>query len=92
MPGVDTATDPTGSGGTAAPARSRTASPGRDVPGRPSILGVGVVVWLASELMFFAGLFGSHFFLGSTTDVWPPTDVELDANSAVAKQRRRHGG
>lgn len=83
MPGVDTATGPSGSGGAAAPTRSRTASPGRDVPGRPSILGVGVVVWLASELMFFAGLFGSHFFLGSTSDVWPPTDVELDVPRAL---------
>ena len=30
---------------------------------RPSILGVGVVVWLASELMFFAGLFAAYFTL-----------------------------
>ncbi len=82
MPGVDTATGPTG-GGPAAPHPGRMASPGRDVPGRPSILGVGVVVWLASELMFFAGLFGSHFFLGSTTDVWPPADVDLDVPRAL---------
>ena len=32
---------------------------------RPSILGVGVVVWLASELMFFAGLFAAYFTLRS---------------------------
>ncbi len=79
MSGVDSAAGPIATG--ASPA-ARTATPGRDVPGRPTILGVGVVVWLASELMFFAGLFGSHFFLGSTTDVWPPADVELDVPRA----------
>ena len=83
MPGVDIATGPTGPGG-AAPSTSRTASPGRDVPGRPSILGVGVVVWLASELMFFAGLFGAHFFIRSTTEVWPPPGAELDVPRALA--------
>ena len=30
---------------------------------RPSPLGVGVVVWLASELMFFSGLFAAYFTL-----------------------------
>ena len=83
MPEVDVAAGPQEAGGGSARATSRTATV-RDVPGRPSILGVGVVVWLASELMFFAGLFGSHFFLGSTTDVWPPTDVELDVPRALA--------
>jgi cytochrome c oxidase subunit 3 len=47
------------------------------VPGRPSILGVGVVVWLASELMFFAGLFGTYFTLRAGTDPWPPDGVHL---------------
>jgi cytochrome c oxidase subunit III len=43
----------------------------------PSTLGVGVVVWLASELMFFAGFFTAYFTLRSVNDVWPPADVEL---------------
>ena len=43
----------------------------------PSALSVGVVVWLASELMFFAGLFAGWFSLRSANDVWPPDDVEL---------------
>jgi cytochrome c oxidase subunit 3 len=43
----------------------------------PSSLAVGVVVWLASELMFFAGLFAAYFTLRSTNDVWPPEEVEL---------------
>jgi cytochrome c oxidase subunit 3 len=52
---------------------------------RPSILGVGVVVWLASELMFFAGLFAAYFTLRASSDEWPPVDAELaTARTAVA--------
>jgi len=43
----------------------------------PSALAVGVVVWLASELMFFAGLFAAYFYLRGSTNVWPPHGVEL---------------
>jgi cytochrome c oxidase subunit III len=51
----------------------------------PSPLGVGVVVWLASELMFFAGLFAAYFTLRSINDVWPPDGVELEtARTALA--------
>ncbi|MGH9210358.1 MAG: cytochrome c oxidase subunit 3 [Acidimicrobiales bacterium] len=51
----------------------------------PSTLNVGVVVWLASELMFFAGLFAAYFTLRSVNDAWPPDDVELEtARTAVA--------
>jgi cytochrome c oxidase subunit 3 len=51
----------------------------------PSPLGVGVVVWLASELMFFSGLFAAYFTLRGVNDVWPPDDVELaTARTAVA--------
>ena len=46
---------------------------------RPSVLRVGTVVWLASELMFFAGLFAAYFGLRSVNEVWPPDDVEIDA-------------
>ena len=45
---------------------------------RPSLLNVGVVVWLASELMFFAGLFAAWFTLRAENEVWPPADVELE--------------
>jgi cytochrome c oxidase subunit III len=52
---------------------------------RPSPLGVGVVVWLASELMFFAGLFAAYFTLRSTTTPWPPAGVELSTGrTAIA--------
>ena len=57
------------------------------VHGAPSALGVGVVVWLASELMFFAGLFATWFTLRANAgaDAWPPEDVELEvARTAVA--------
>ena len=43
----------------------------------PSALSVGVVVWLASEMMFFAGLFAAWFSLRSANPVWPPAGVEL---------------
>jgi cytochrome c oxidase subunit 3 len=46
-------------------------------PARPSLLGVGVVVWLSSELMFFAGLFAAYFTLRASADVWPSAGVEL---------------
>jgi len=52
---------------------------------RPSPLGVGVVVWLASELMFFSGLFAAYFTLRAGNRPWPPPDVELaTARTAIA--------
>ncbi len=52
-------------------------------PGAPSertpVLLVGTVVWLASELMFFSGLFAAYFTLRATAEEWPPHGVELDA-------------
>jgi cytochrome c oxidase subunit III len=40
---------------------------------------VGTVVWLASEVMFFSGLFGAYFALrAAAPGDWPPPDVELD--------------
>ena len=30
-------------------------------PNRPNIVAVGTIVWLASELMFFAALFAMYF-------------------------------
>ena len=46
---------------------------------RPNMVSVGVIVWLASELMFFAGLFGIYFTVRAQTDgEWPPAPTELD--------------
>jgi cytochrome c oxidase subunit III len=50
---------------------------------RVSPLAVGVVVWLASELMFFAGLFAAYYTLRSSNTVWPPPGVELDVPRAL---------
>jgi cytochrome c oxidase subunit 3 len=38
----------------------------------------GVIVFLASESMFFAALFAAYFDLRSTTAVWPPAGTQLD--------------
>ena len=48
-----------------------------------SPLAVGVVVWLASEVMFFAGLFAAYFVLRADTDPWPPDGAELDVPQAL---------
>lgn len=48
---------------------------------RPALLNVGVIVWLASELMFFSGLFAAFYTLKSATRVWPPAGDKLDVVS-----------
>jgi cytochrome c oxidase subunit 3 len=45
---------------------------------RPALIQVGVIVWLASELMFFSGLFAAFFSLRAATPVWPPHGDTLD--------------
>ena len=45
----------------------------------------GTIVFLASELVFFGGLFAAYFTLRSQTSPWPPSGVELDvARPSVA--------
>jgi cytochrome c oxidase subunit 3 len=45
---------------------------------RPNIVSVGTIVWLASELMFFAGLFAMYFTSRArATGEWPPPPTEL---------------
>ena len=39
---------------------------------------MGVIVWLASELMFFSGLFAAYFSLRAATPVWPPKADQID--------------
>ncbi|MBE1513780.1 aa3-type cytochrome oxidase subunit III [Nesterenkonia halotolerans] len=41
-------------------------APARTLPNRPNMVSVGTMVWLTSELMFFAGLFAMYFTLRST--------------------------
>jgi cytochrome c oxidase subunit 3 len=47
-------------------------------PARASPLKVGVIVWLASELMFFGGLFAAYYTLRGVDQQWPPPGVELN--------------
>lgn len=50
----------------------------RPFPIRAHPLVFGVVLFLASELMFFAALFAAYFSLRAMTTVWPPSGVRLD--------------
>lgn len=49
-------------------------------PQRPNLVSVGTIVWLSSELMFFAALFAMYFTVRQVTlpDAWPPEDVHLN--------------
>jgi cytochrome c oxidase subunit 3 len=47
------------------------------------LLAVGTIVWLASELMFFSGLFAAYFTLRASSTVWPPKDANLDQATAL---------
>jgi cytochrome c oxidase subunit 3 len=45
---------------------------------RPPLLVVGTIVWLASELMFFAGLFASYFTIRAANLArWPGPGIKL---------------
>ena len=51
---------------------------------RPNMVSVGTIVWLASELMFFAGLFGMYFTARATNvGEWPPPPTELNIGYAL---------
>jgi cytochrome c oxidase subunit 3 len=46
---------------------------------RPNMVAIGTIVWLSSELMFFAALFAMYFTIRSVTgaDNWPPEEFQL---------------
>ena len=46
---------------------------------RPNMVAVGTIVWLSSELMFFAALFAMYFTIRSVQGAgnWPPSGVHL---------------
>ena len=51
---------------------------------RPNLVSVGTIVWLSSELMFFAGLFGIYFTVRAQhVGEWPPPPTELDIPYAL---------
>ena len=39
---------------------------------------LGIILFLASDIMLFAPFFAAYFLLRSTTEAWPPEQVELD--------------
>ena len=48
------------------------------------MVSVGTIVWLSSELMFFAGLFAMYFTARSQAGgEWPPPPTELNLVQAV---------
>jgi cytochrome c oxidase subunit 3 len=52
---------------------------------RPNMVSVGTIIWLSSELMFFAGLFAMFFTVKAqnSQDVWPPHPTELNRPYAL---------
>ena len=53
--------------------------PGHGPVSRPNMASVGTIVWLSSELMFFAGLFSIYFTLrAARPDVWAESTPLLD--------------
>ncbi|WP_449649636.1 aa3-type cytochrome oxidase subunit III [Tessaracoccus sp.] len=58
--------------------------------GRPDTVAVGTIVWLASELMFFAALFAAYFWIrnatneqaGTGTSLWQESTQHLDITFA----------
>jgi cytochrome c oxidase subunit 3 len=46
---------------------------------RPSMVSVGTIIWLSSELMFFAALFASYFTIRAVSpDLWAQNTELLD--------------
>ena len=46
---------------------------------RPNTVSVGTIIWLSSELMFFAGLFAMYFTARAVQGTpWPPAPTELN--------------
>ena len=53
---------------------------------RPNLVSVGTIIWLSSELMFFAGLFAIYFTARAQvapTEGWPPEPTELNVPYAA---------
>src|SRR5437763_15929950 len=52
---------------------------------RPNMVSVGTIIWLSSELMFFAGLFAMFFTVKAqnSTGVWPMPPTELNKPYAL---------
>ncbi|GAA2731941.1 heme-copper oxidase subunit III [Pedococcus aerophilus] len=58
--------------------------PGHGPVSRPNMVSVGTIVWLASELMFFAGLFAMYFTIRSVEpDLWAEKTAILNVPFAT---------
>jgi cytochrome c oxidase subunit III len=60
---------------------STSISPAANAPAinRPNVVAVGTIVWLGSEVMFFAGLFAIYFTLKSTSaPLWAAETAHLN--------------
>ncbi|HTW08746.1 MAG TPA: heme-copper oxidase subunit III [Acidimicrobiales bacterium] len=66
------------SAATAPPAHPARSGP---VDYRPALVNVGTIVWLASELMFFSGLFAAYLTLRAASPTWPPFHDMVDAKT-----------
>jgi cytochrome c oxidase subunit III len=63
---------------------SLTGSFGAPTVNRPNIVAVGTIVWLGSEVMFFAGLFAIYFTLKSTSPgLWEEQTAKLNITFAA---------
>jgi cytochrome c oxidase subunit 3 len=59
--------------------------PGHGPVSRPNMVSVGTIVWLSSELMFFAGLFAMYFTVRSVEpDLWASSTEVLNVPFASA--------
>jgi cytochrome c oxidase subunit 3 len=56
----------------------------RGLDGRPDPVAVGTIIWLASELMFFAALFAAYFTIRNVTDAQAAPGAETLWESQVA--------
>jgi cytochrome c oxidase subunit 3 len=51
---------------------------------RPNLVSIGTIVWLSSELLFFAGLFAMFFTVKAhNVGPWPPPPTHLDKPYAL---------
>jgi len=59
--------------------------PGHGPVTRPNMVSVGTIVWLSSELMFFAGLFAMYFTIRSVSpELWSEKTAGLNVPYATA--------
>ncbi|GAA2549124.1 cytochrome c oxidase subunit 3 [Neomicrococcus aestuarii] len=59
-------------------------APAHPVPNRPNLVSVGTIVWLSSEVMFFAALFAMYFTLrAALPELWATETAKLNVPFAL---------